>query len=242
MQQISTCAGIYFVRLLGEELVSVNDNDLSRRDLCIKVNSQNAKYGRSENLRARFLAYCRTFGAERVRFDVLIENTNPIAVERRLHAHFRSYRIRGLSNKPNEWLKGIDPDIAYDQARTICENYLTAKSELQPRPPNNPADMAKPHKRTGYIFTPDDILKSAAYLRSRGMPEYLLADVHHFGRQTYDATFQHFTGRKRLQGFNNPVYAARLDFIAKGDVAGRSFPDLVKEAIYLFPFPDKKSP
>ena len=30
MLQISTCAGIYFVRLLGEELVSVNDNDLSR--------------------------------------------------------------------------------------------------------------------------------------------------------------------------------------------------------------------
>lgn len=100
--------------------------------------------------------------------------------------------------------------------------------------------MAKIHQPARHIFTPDDILQSVSYLRSHEMPECLLAEIHHFGRQTYDATLRHFTGRKRLQGDNNPVYAARLNFIAKGHAAGQNFPNLVKEAIYLFPFPEKK--
>ena len=238
MNSIPAQPGLYFVRLSGDELISVNHNDLKRRDRCIMVNNGNSKYGIAQNLWRRYLSYCRTFGRERVQFAVLGLASKPAAVESKLHQHFDKYRIRGLSGRQNEWLAGIDPDVAFKEALEIFGRKevssvapelaaLTERPQLYRR---EPAPMEKK-------FWPEDIVQAARYLQAHGMSEELLSRCHHSGQQTYSNTLGYFTGKTRLQGANNPVYAARLDFIVQGHMAGERFDHLLREAQDAFPFP-----
>lgn len=238
MNLIPAEPGLYFVRLSGDELISVNQNDLKRRDRCIKVNSRNSKYGIAQNLRSRYKSYCRTFGRERVQFAVLGLAAAPAAIESKLHQHFGKYRMRGLSGRQNEWLAGIDPDVAFQQALEIFDQHgvpsvspkLAAVAERPKLCRREPAPMGKK-------FWPEDIVQAARYLQAHGMSEELLSRCHHFGKQSYSDTLRYFTGKTRLQGANNPVYAVRLDFIVQGHRAGEKFDQLLREAQDAFPFP-----
>lgn len=238
MNAIPAEPGLYFVRLSGEELISVNNNDLKRRDRCIMVNRTNSKYGIAQNLRSRYLSYCRTFGRERVQFSVLGLAPAPAAIESQLHRHFGEYRMRGLSGRQNEWLAGIDPNVAFQQAIEIIGQHDDSSGLPEPVPftvPPRPA--GKESAQLVKKLRPGDIVQAATYLQTHGMSEELLSRCHHFGQQTYNDTINYFTGKSRLQGRNNPVYAARLDFIMRGHMTGGKFDQLLPEAEDSFPFP-----
>ena len=240
MTTIPARPGLYFVRLRGEELVSVNDNDPKRRDRCIKVNSANSKYGKATtSLRSRYAAYCRTFGASRVRFDVLVLHDDPTLIERDLHAHFLLHRIRGSTGRPNEWLENIDPDVAFSEATRICSSGY--KPIFCVEKPAVIASQAFPTSPQSFsrLLVPEDVVRAAEYLRRNDMSEQLLSELHHFGRQTYKQTLDHFRGRTRIQG-RNPVYAARLEFVVDGHLRGVGFVELVEQAKTALPFPDAK--
>lgn len=67
------------------------------------------------------------------------------------------------------------------------------------------------------------------------MSEHLLAQLHHFQRQSYKDTLDYFRGKTRIHG-RNPGYAARLEFVRQGHMDGGTFGDLVSRAITTFPF------
>lgn len=240
MNAIPAEPGLYFVRLSGAELISVNHNDLKRRDRCIMVNSENSKYGIAQNLRSRYLNYCRTFGRERVQFAVLGLASAPAAFESKLHRHFGKYRMRGLTGRLNEWLAGINPDVAYRQALEIIGQHdgSFGPPELIPL-----TVLPRPARKEPALkmqkLRPEDIVQAAAYLQTHGMSEDLLSRCHHFGQQTYNDTLRYFTGKTRIQGANNPVYAARLNLIMRGHMTGGKFDPLLLEAQAAFPFPDR---
>lgn len=236
MTNIPARPGLYFVRLRGDELVSVNDNDPNRRDKCIKVNSTNSKYGKAVDLRSRFAAYCRTFGPSRVRFDVLVLHNDPNLMERELHTYFLPYRMRGSTGRPNEWLKNIEPDVAFTEATRICARGSAPMSPAWEGATITPRAVSTSPRFSFKVLCPEDIIRAADYLRRNGMSEQLLSELHHFKRQTYKQTFDHFTGRTRLQG-RNPIYAARLEFVASGHLGGAGFTDLIEQAKATFPFP-----
>lgn len=71
------------------------------------------------------------------------------------------------------------------------------------------------------------------------MSEELLSRCHHFRQQTYNDTINYFTGKARIQGAHNPVYAARLNLIMRGHMTGGKFDQLLLEAQAAFPFPDR---
>ena len=119
--------GIYFVRLKGKDLAPIDRNP-RRIDHCIRVNAQNCKFGQARNLRSRYRDYQRTFGADRIIFDVLVVCHNPDAVERRLKTLFLSHLIRGLTGRTNEWLHGIDPEQALHLAHNVCVQAETSHS------------------------------------------------------------------------------------------------------------------
>jgi hypothetical protein len=238
MTTIPARPGLYFVRLRGEELVSVNDNDPKRRDRCIKVNSANAKYGKATtNLRSRFAAYRRTFGASRVRFDVLMLHDDPSLIERDLHIHFLLYRMRGSTGRSNEWLENIDPDMAFIEATRICSCGSEPMSSVRKDAAIAPQTLPTGLKLSSRVLLPEDVVRSAEYLQRNGMSEQLLSELHHFGRQTYKQTLDHFRGKTRIQG-RNPVYAARLEFVVRGHIGGGGFADLIDQAKAAFPFPE----
>lgn len=198
MSKIPSASGIYFVRLRGDELISVNHNDPKRRDRCIFVNSDNSKYGKSQNLRSRHLAYLRTFSPERVIFDVLMVGGDISAMERSLAGHFKKYRMRGATNSLNEWLENIDPDTALEQAKAICSSGCDFKPQSTFEDTGAAPVRLEAGKDELNKFTPEDIIRCAVYLRERGMGEHLLSQLHHFPTQTYRQTIGHFTGRSRI--------------------------------------------
>lgn len=228
MPIIAAIPGVYFVRLFGDHLVSVNDTDAKRRNGCIKVNAANCKYGISVNLRARLTDYCRTFGVERVRFDVLVLDEQPARLERLLHAHFAPYRKRGQTGRQNEWLEGIDPDRAYAEAAEICRRTMIDGVELAPSNKVAVRALKRSDAATVEPFLPENICRAAEYLHRNGMSPELLSELHHFRSQTFKQTLDYFAGKSRIQGRNNPIYAARLDFVVKGHIRGIDFHDLVE--------------
>lgn len=237
MSSIAASPGVYFVRLRGDDPMSVNDNDARRRDGCVKVNAANCKYGMSVNLHARYSAYSRTFGPERLQFDVLVVDEHPVLLEQLLHTHFATYRMRGKAGRTNEWLHGIDPDQAFEEAKKVCCNTTAVELELVPLLATvETATWSDPV--SGRRFFPEDILRAAEYLYRIGMSPELLSELHHFRSQTYKQTFNYFAGKTRIQGQNNSIYAARLNFVAKGHMQGGHLRDLVEQAKVDFPFPD----
>lgn len=241
MTTIPARPGLYFVRLQGAELASVNDNDPKRRDKCIKVNSANSKYGKAINLRSRFAAYGRTFGASRVRFDVLVLHNDLSLIEQDLHVHFLNYRIRGSTGRSNEWLENIDPDVAFIEAKTICSCASESMSPVRKSPAIASKVAPTNLQFSSKVLLPEDVVRAAGYLQRNGMSEQLLGGLHHFGRQTYKQTFDYFTGRRRIQG-RNPVYAQRLHFMVSGHIKGASFVDLIEQAKAAFPFATIEGP
>lgn len=236
MTTIPARPGLYFVRLRGDELVSVNDNDPKRRDRCIKVNSANSKYGKAVDLRSRLAAYCRTFGESRVRFDVLVLHDDPDLIERELHACFLPYRMRGSTGRRNEWLENIEPDVAFTEATRICACGSGPMSPAREGAAIAPQAVPIDPRLSSRVLFPEDVVRAAEYLQRNGMSEQLLSELHHFKRQTYKQTFDHFTGRTRIQG-RNPVYAARLEFVVNGHLRGVGFTDLIEQAKAAVPFP-----
>lgn len=162
MNAIPAEPGLYFVRLSGDALISVNHNDPKRRDRCIMVNRTNSKYGIAQNLRSRYLSYCRTFGRERVHFAVLGLASVPAAIESKLHRHFGKYRMRGLSGRQNEWLAGIDPDVAYRQALEIVGQLDESSGPPEPTPFTVlPRPVRKEPALLVQKLRPEDIVQAA---------------------------------------------------------------------------------
>lgn len=148
-----TRSGLYFVTLRGDALVSVNDNNPLVRERCIRVNHLNAKLGRARNMRARYRAYCRTFSKARVDFRVLSDHPKAYATEAALLARFTSWRMRGASGRPNEWLEGIAPEDVFQTAWHFCsQRFATgpvaqaqlthSQAALPDGMPNGPAPCA----------------------------------------------------------------------------------------------------
>lgn len=234
MSNIPSESGLYFVRLVGEEMAPV----IKHRQNCIWVNSANSKYGLSLNLRRRFSDYCGTFGKDRVRFDVVLLNETPRVLEQKLNLHFQKYRMRSPSGQLNEWLEGIDPEDAFQEVREICsERSVSGVVATRPaRTPTSTNSMTM-HQR-GQVFTPDDILEAARYLKKHGMTEQALSEIHHFERQRYQETYDYFSRKSSIRSETNSLYAARLDYIMRGHMSGGNFADLVPQALGAFPHSD----
>ena len=242
-KEIPTTSGVYFVRLKGENLISVNDDRPSIRETSVKVNNSNCKYGRAVNLHRRFRDYQKTFGADRVLFTVLAVTTNFIETESVLDEHFRSFRMRGRTGRLNEWLERIDPDIALQSARNICRQKTSSNDTL---PTNSNPLKGEPSTRLSHVnfknAEPDnisstDIVDAAEYLLDHDLDNELLRDMHHSPRrsETLNATIKYFARVSALQS-NNLIYGNRLIFVAKQHRRNQgSFSHLVGEAIASIP-------
>ncbi|MGP9805931.1 GIY-YIG nuclease family protein [Paracoccus sp. NSM] len=232
--EIMSKPGVYFVRLSGEALISVNNADAIRRDLSVHVNCTNCKYGSSVNLRARYAAYRRTFGAERLRFQVLAFEQNPARIERLLHAHFASFRMLGRTGRATEWLSGICPDQAFADAQKICgSGWAASAHEVGTINRDDSADDRSAVVTPEHL-SPADVVSAAEYLQLNGMSEELLAELHHFPRQSYAQTLNYFRRRSSMRG-SNMAYAKRLEFVVRGHQRGSCFADLVGDAKVIYP-------
>ena len=103
---------MYLVELRNEELISVNANDPRIADKCIKVNRDNCKVGKAKNLAYRKKQYHKVFGEENVIFTPLAQVNEIRKAERVILTELDDYRIRGRTNRKNEWLYDISPNRA----------------------------------------------------------------------------------------------------------------------------------
>lgn len=104
---IPALSGLYIVTVDCDQPISVNASDLRIADRCITINRENRKFGRAKNLRARFRSYQKTFHPHQVNFKVvaLLEAIN--AAETACARRLSTWRVRGRTGRPNEWLAGI---------------------------------------------------------------------------------------------------------------------------------------
>lgn len=232
MRTIPTTSGIYFVRLLGTEPVSVNDQDASRRESCIMVNSSNCKFGRSTNLARRHRDYCRTFTAARVMFDPLLITDQPGSVESRLKAHFRGHRMIGTSGRHHEWLAGIDPDEAYAQALNICLTIDASATHDA-----NSETEASTVLRTEE-FEPQSIVNALTYLDRRGITSTELSELHHFKSQTVQQSVRYFSKTRKIRSRTNQLYAARLGLVESEVRQGGTISGAIALAVKRVPIED----
>ena len=114
MAEIYSGAGLYIVTLTNEHPISVNADRIAIADRCIKVTRENCKFGKALNLRTRRGNYFKTFGEEYVRFFPIAAVDEPRVVEARIAVALASYRIRGTTGRPNEWLSGISGQAVED--------------------------------------------------------------------------------------------------------------------------------
>lgn len=223
--------GVYFVRLKGENLVPIDRNP-RRIDHCIRVNEQNCKFGQAQNLRSRYRAYQRTFGTERVIFDVLALCDEPDAVERRLKMLFRPHLMRGLTYRANEWLDGIAPEQALCLARNVC-------SELRVHDSLPIEDRAKvPLAQDDTIFGAN-IVVALEYLKDHVFPKELIVRLHPLQKTTesVNAALTYFQSRmgSRFRAANM-LYGRRLIFVANAHRTCQGcFSDLTDEALQRYP-------
>lgn len=120
---IPALPGLYIVTVDSDEPISVNASDLRIADRCITINHENRKFGRAKDLRARFRSYQKTFHPHQVNFKVvaLLDaiNAAELACARRLS----TWRLRGRTGRPNEWLAGISAE----QVEALVLETLTAE-------------------------------------------------------------------------------------------------------------------
>ena len=100
-------SGLYIVTLNNEELISVNANDPRIADKCIKVNSAHCKFGKARDLSIRKANYDKVFGEKNVNFEVIARLTDIAKAERLVLATLSENRIRGRTDRKNEWLEKI---------------------------------------------------------------------------------------------------------------------------------------
>lgn len=228
---ISAGAGIYFVRLKGEDLAPIDRNP-RRIDHCIWVNAQNCKFGQARNLRSRYCDYQRTFGADRVIFDVLVVCHNPDAVERRLKTLFRSHLMRGLTGRTNEWLYGIDPEQALHLAHNVCGQTETSHSLAI-------ENTAKVLSEQEDAICGADIVAALEYLKDYTFPKELIVRLHPSQKATesLNAALAYFQSRigSRFKA-SNTLYGRRLIFVANAHRARQGcFSNLTDEALQRYP-------
>jgi len=233
---VPATSGIYFVRLLGEELISVNDHDAKRREHCIMVNLLNCKFGQAKDLRRRMRDYERTFRGRAV-FEVLCETTRSSELESDLKRHFALFRMRGKSGRQHEWLQGIAPKEALERAKIICIRFSTAGFPLLPRD----SDLSDNNLGTPFPIvprpsvTPENVVEMVDYLDTVGMPESILSEIHHFRKQRYADTRGYFSKTQTMRKDTNLNYACRLQIMVSGHKMGQSWNSLKAKALEAYP-------
>lgn len=103
-------SGIYIVTLNNDEPISVNAHDPRIANRAVKVNRLHCKIGKAASLAARRRNYEKTFTVANVNFFAIAEVEDFAAAERCILAQLRTYRVRGNTGRPNEWLVGIAPE------------------------------------------------------------------------------------------------------------------------------------
>lgn len=101
--------GIYIVTLTNRERIPVKAADPRFAGRCIKVNRGNCKIGVAKNFDERYRYYVRTFGRQHVRLTPIAHVADLKKTEKVVLAALSRWRVRGSTNRQNEWLKGIDP-------------------------------------------------------------------------------------------------------------------------------------
>ena len=242
-----TTSGIYLVRLSGEQKISVNADRERIAERCIHVNNENCKYGKSLNLRRRYLDYCRVFGVGRVIFDVIIETDKIHHYEQMLHECFRSFRMRGHTGRENEWLEDIDPVHALEKAKSICNVGHSAEVKLPSYTKRfstkGEVNMSKSDIQAGirsndHEFLPSEILHWVYHLEKSGMTNEQLKDLHHFPQrtQTLNSVKKYFSKNDNLVKGGNVNFAARLSYVYDGLEAHHSNLNiLITESLALYP-------
>jgi hypothetical protein len=242
-------SGVYFVQILGDTLVSVNADRPKISERSIKVNSNNCKYGRAANLARRQRDYQKTFGAERVKFTVLVVSDDFHTLEQRLNRHFIRFRMKGAKGHLNEWLEGVDPETALSEALQLCNGPSIASATMIKNRPSAHATVpvgepefsritriiGGPHMHS--YLSPDRVVKCLEYLQAKGMSVEFLRDMHHSParKETFTAAIRYF-GKGQALGATNTVYAERLNFVVgQHKSTGESFRGLVGQAIKKFP-------
>lgn len=107
-------SGLYIVTLNNEQPISVNAQDLRVADKSINVNKSNCKFGKAKALEGRMKSYYKTFGQKNVNFHPIVRMHDIAEAEKLILKQLDNYRIRGSSNRKNEWLKGIEPSQVYE--------------------------------------------------------------------------------------------------------------------------------
>lgn len=105
-------SGIYIVTLKNKDLISVNANDPRISDKCIRVNFLNCKVGRMKELARGAHRYSKVFGKENVAFKPLAVVFDARRAEKIVLKVLDPWRMRGRTNRKNEWLSGITPEEA----------------------------------------------------------------------------------------------------------------------------------
>ena len=100
-------AGLYIVTLKNHEPISVNANDKRIADKAIKVTKANCKFGKSDDLARRKNNYDKVFGQHNVIYTPLVVMDEIDVAEKAVLQMLDRYRIRGKTNRKNEWLENI---------------------------------------------------------------------------------------------------------------------------------------
>ncbi|MCF3972317.1 hypothetical protein [Paracoccus salsus] len=239
---IPEASGLYFVGISGDDLVPIDHNP-SRRDVCIRVNRLNSKFGQARNLKQRYRSYQRSFGAARVDFQVLLLTRDTEAVERDMKNSFGAFRMRGRTGRLHEWLHGIDPRDALRIAHEVCARHGAtdrASDALGAEALTRPSRERQ--RRTEFDVGPVDgaeIVKALDYLHRVSLPKELIVRLHHSEKpsETVSAALTYFTKHRNARfGARNRLYGHRLIFVASQHGLGRgTLHDLCKRAIQNFP-------
>jgi hypothetical protein len=102
-------SGLYIVTLNNETPISVNAQDPRVADRAIRVTRANCKFGKAKVLVGRKKNYDKTFGEENVNFFPIVAMEDIEVAERAILKQLLPWRVRGSTNRPNEWLHGISP-------------------------------------------------------------------------------------------------------------------------------------
>lgn len=241
MGNLPSTSGIYFVMLLGHELVSVNSDRPKIADQCIFVNDKNSKYGQAKNLNRRYLDYCRVFGNDRILFNVLVQTGNTQIYETALHKHFEKFRVKGRSGHLNEWIEGIEPQQALKEAIEICAKLHGHDSSSRVSTKETAKMLSKSLDSKALLiseYTSDDVVRWSEYLEEARFTVEHLRDLHHFTQrnQTFRSVRQYFSKSSfKLRG-NNNLFAARLEHVVKAHQDGREgHAKMIADALNSFP-------
>ena len=228
-------SGVYVVEMLNDEPISVNADRPRIAARCIHVTRANCKYGQAVNLARRQRDYEKTFGAENVRFRYFAVTPFYLAVEATVGARLIRYRIPGITGRLNEWLQGISAEAVEFVVREALASLPDQGDKMSPSSPRWESSGHNNHESVG--VSPQALVAAARYLERHQLDVDLLRNMHHSPRrgETFTSTLRYFSGKSNLRA-NNTRYGARLIYVAQQcETTGRSFSELVEEALHRFP-------